>query len=159
VRFSGDGDWRHIGYKVARPGAIEIAAEDAPVTVGRVAGRADIVIPVATVSGAHARLEKKDGRLLVTDLDSTNGTYINERRLNPGFPIPVEPGSFVIFGDIHLAMFRARKTTATTIPDADADEGEEEDEEEEVTSSDTDAPEAEVAVSAAAAAAAEDTAS
>jgi pSer/pThr/pTyr-binding forkhead associated (FHA) protein len=154
VRFSGDGDWRHIGYKVARPGAIEIAAEDAPVTVGRVAGRADIVIPVATVSGAHARLEKKDGRLLVTDLDSTNGTYINERRLNPGFPIPVEPGSFVIFGDIHLAMFRARKTTATTtIPDADAEEGEEE---EEVTSSDTDAPEAEVAVSAAAA---EDTAS
>jgi hypothetical protein len=34
----------------------------------------------------------------VTDLDSTNGTYINERRLNPGFPVPIDPGSFLIFG-------------------------------------------------------------
>ncbi|RCV36768.1 hypothetical protein SETIT_8G007800v2 [Setaria italica] len=104
---AGDGDWRHIGYKVARPGAFEIASD--AVTVGRVADKADIVLPVATVSGTHARLEKKDGRLFVTDLDSTNGTYINERRLNPGFPIPIDPGSLIIFGDIHLAMFRVRK--------------------------------------------------
>lgn len=51
-----------------------------------------------SVSGTHARLEKKDGSLLVTDLDSTNGTYINERRLNPGFPVPIDPGSLLIFG-------------------------------------------------------------
>ncbi|CAD6268713.1 unnamed protein product [Miscanthus lutarioriparius] len=62
-----------------------------------------------TVSGTHARLEKKGGSLLVTDLDSTNGTYINERRVNPGFPVPIDPGSLLIFGDIHLAMFRVRK--------------------------------------------------
>ena len=55
-----------------------------------------IVLPA--VSGTHARLEKKGGSLLVTDLDSTNGTYINERRLNPGFPIAIDPGSFLIFG-------------------------------------------------------------
>ncbi|CAD6268740.1 unnamed protein product [Miscanthus lutarioriparius] len=81
------------------------------VTVGRVADKAGIVLPVATVSGTHARLEKKcgGGSLLVTDLDSTNGTYINERRLNPGFPVPIDPGSLLIFGDIHLAMFRVRK--------------------------------------------------
>lgn len=78
-------------------------------TVGRVADKADIVLPIATVSGTHARLEKKVGSLLVTDLDSTNGTYINERRLNPGFPVPIDPGSLLIFGDIHLAMFRVRK--------------------------------------------------
>ncbi|KAG2481061.1 hypothetical protein PVAP13_J064901 [Panicum virgatum] len=103
LSISGDGDWRHIGYKVARPGAFEIASD--AVTVGRVADKADIVLPIATVSGTHARLEKKDGRLLVTDLGSTNGTYINERRLNPGFAIPIDPGSLLIFGDIHLAMF------------------------------------------------------
>jgi pSer/pThr/pTyr-binding forkhead associated (FHA) protein len=51
-----------------------------------------------SVSGTHARLEKKAGSLLVTDLDSTNGTYINERRLNPGFPVPIDPGSLLIFG-------------------------------------------------------------
>ncbi|XP_025827198.1 uncharacterized protein LOC112902367 [Panicum hallii] len=115
---AGDGDWRHIGYKVARPGAFEIASD--AVTVGRVADKADIVLPVATVSGAHARLEKKDGRLLVTDLDSTNGTYINERRLNPGFPIPIDPGSLLIFGDIHLAMFRVRKMIVEVPSETDA---------------------------------------
>ncbi|CAL4989853.1 unnamed protein product [Urochloa decumbens] len=115
---AGDGDWRHIGYKVARPGAIEIASD--AVTVGRVADKADIVLPIATVSGTHARLEKKDGRLLVTDLDSTNGTYINERRLNPGFPVPIDPGSFLIFGDIHLAMFRVRKMIVEVPSESDA---------------------------------------
>jgi len=61
----------------------------------------DLAFPVRiknAVSATHARLEKKDGRLLVTDLGSTNGTYINERRLNPGFPIPIDPGSLLIFG-------------------------------------------------------------
>ncbi|XP_047076664.1 oxoglutarate dehydrogenase inhibitor-like [Lolium rigidum] len=106
---AGDGDWKHIGYRVERRGPIEITSSDV-VTVGRVPESADIVIPVATVSGVHARLEKKkDGSLVVTDMNSTNGTYINERKLVPGFPVAVNSGSLLIFGDIHLAMFRARK--------------------------------------------------
>ncbi|KAF8707217.1 hypothetical protein HU200_030467 [Digitaria exilis] len=101
----GDGDWRHIGYKVERPGAIEIVSD--AITVGRVADKADIVLP------------KRDRRLLVTDLSSTNGTYINDRRLNPGFPIPVDPGALLIFGDIHLAMFRVRKMMVQVPSDTD----------------------------------------
>jgi pSer/pThr/pTyr-binding forkhead associated (FHA) protein len=50
------------------------------------------------VSGVHARLEKKDGLLLVTDLDSTNGTFINEKRLKPGAVTPAPPGSYMTFG-------------------------------------------------------------
>lgn len=50
------------------------------------------------VSGLHARLDKKDGMLLVTDLDSTNGTFINEKKLRPGAVTPVLPGSILIFG-------------------------------------------------------------
>jgi pSer/pThr/pTyr-binding forkhead associated (FHA) protein len=73
------------------------------------------------VSGTHARLEKKGGALLVTDLDSTNGTYVNERRLVPGFPVPVDPGSLLIFGDIHLAMFRVSKRIAQVPAEAEQD--------------------------------------
>lgn len=120
---AGDGDWKHIGYRVERRGPIEITSSDA-VTVGRVPENADIVIPVATVSGVHARLEKKkDGSLVVTDMNSTNGTYINERKLVPGFPVPVSTGSLLIFGDIHLAMFRARKAIFQAAP---AETGEDE---------------------------------
>ncbi|THU43929.1 hypothetical protein C4D60_Mb02t02030 [Musa balbisiana] len=103
----GDGDSRHIGFKVPLPDAFVIASD--AVTVGRLPGKADMVIPVATVSGVHARLEKKGGTLLITDLDSTNGTYIDDKKLRPGAVTTVPPGSCVTFGDTHLAMFRVSK--------------------------------------------------
>nr|KYP44326.1 FHA domain-containing protein At4g14490 family [Cajanus cajan] len=78
------------------PGAYVIASSE--VTVGRVPDKADLVIPVATVSGVHARIQKKQGNLLVTDLDSTNGTFINEKRLRPGVVTTISSGSVIIFG-------------------------------------------------------------
>ncbi|KAG9458513.1 hypothetical protein H6P81_003021 [Aristolochia fimbriata] len=106
----GDGDSRHIGYKVPMPGAFEIVSG---AVIGRVPEKADLVLPVATVSGLHARLESKNGVLLVTDLDSTNGTYVDEKKLRPGAVTAVSPGSIIIFGDIHLAMFRVSKVVST----------------------------------------------
>nr|XP_043628287.1 uncharacterized protein LOC122599778 [Erigeron canadensis] len=103
----GDGDSRHIGFKVDMPSAFEIASSE--VTVGRVADKADIVIPVATVSGTHARFKKKGGDLLLMDLGSTNGTFIDEKRLAPGVPYIVPPGRYVTFGDTNLAIFRVSK--------------------------------------------------
>lgn len=103
----GDGDSRHIGFKVAMPSAFEITSNE--VTVGRVPDKADIVIPVATVSGTHARFRKQDGALLLTDLGSTNGTFIDEKRLTPGVPSVVPPGRYVTFGDTNLAIFRVSK--------------------------------------------------
>ncbi|GLT60979.1 hypothetical protein SLA2020_337160 [Shorea laevis] len=103
----GDGDSRHLGYKVEMPGAIEIVSSE--VTVGRLPDKADVVIPVSTVSGVHARIQKKGGSLLVTDLDSTNGTFIDDRKLKPGVVSTVPSGSLLTFGDIHLAKFRVSK--------------------------------------------------
>ncbi|KAA8544417.1 hypothetical protein F0562_022429 [Nyssa sinensis] len=53
----GDGDTKHIGFKVTMPDAFEVASS--VVTVGRLPEKADMVIPVATVSGVHARIQKK----------------------------------------------------------------------------------------------------
>jgi pSer/pThr/pTyr-binding forkhead associated (FHA) protein len=50
------------------------------------------------VSGLHARLEKRDGQLYVTDLDSTNGTYVDNKQIRPGAVTLVSPGSNVTFG-------------------------------------------------------------
>jgi diguanylate cyclase (GGDEF)-like protein len=38
----------------------------------------DIVLDSDSVSRRHARIEHRDGRIYVTDLDSTNGTYVND---------------------------------------------------------------------------------
>ncbi|MEZ6034557.1 MAG: FHA domain-containing protein [Planctomycetaceae bacterium] len=41
----------------------------------------DLVVPNKIVSGKHCRLTVNDGRLTLTDLGSTNGTFVNAKRL------------------------------------------------------------------------------
>ena len=55
------------------PGAVK--------TVGRVA-TADFVVDTVLVSRVHCRLSATPaGHLIVEDLDSTNGTFVNDRRV------------------------------------------------------------------------------
>ncbi len=50
---------------------------DKPVTsIGRREDN-DLSLPDGSVSGAHCQIEKLDGGLLIRDLDSTNGTRVN----------------------------------------------------------------------------------
>jgi|GEM_PF-2891388 len=41
----------------------------------------DIVIPAKTVSGRHAQIEFREGRFYLTDLHSSNGTFLNKQKL------------------------------------------------------------------------------
>src|SRR3982074_2174107 len=50
------------------------------VTIGRVQGN-DIVLPKGNVSKRHARIVLKDGKFIIVDLKSTNGTYVNGRKI------------------------------------------------------------------------------
>jgi pilus assembly protein CpaF len=50
------------------------------VTIGRVSGN-DIVLPKGNVSKRHSRLLLKDGRIEISDLKSTNGTYVNGKKI------------------------------------------------------------------------------
>ena len=50
--------------------------------VGKKSEQVDIRIPnVDSISRIHAQIMREDDRLWVEDLNSTNGTYLNERRL------------------------------------------------------------------------------
>src|SRR5689334_10560613 len=55
------------------PGAIK--------TVGR-APRADFIVDAALVSRLHCRLTATDNNVEVVDLKSTNGTFVNDRRVD-----------------------------------------------------------------------------
>lgn len=105
----GDGTTEHLANRtVDIPGAFRLSTDAA--TVGRLAGKADIVIPIATVSGLHAQLERGEGNIIfVTDLGSTNGTYVDSKKIKPRTVTPVTPGSRITFGDQHLASFRLSK--------------------------------------------------
>lgn len=50
------------------------------ITLGRVQGN-DLVLPRGNVSKRHARILYREGRFIVADLNSTNGTYVNRRRI------------------------------------------------------------------------------
>jgi pSer/pThr/pTyr-binding forkhead associated (FHA) protein len=50
-------------------------------TVGR-APRADFVVDAALVSRLHCRLTATDDNIEVIDLKSTNGTFVNDKRVH-----------------------------------------------------------------------------
>ena len=66
--------------------AYELADE---LTVGRAAG-CQITLDDTYASQLHARIFRKDGQLFVEDLGSTNGTYLNRKKVTA--PIPLRKG-------------------------------------------------------------------
>lgn len=75
--------------------------ESSELTVGRVQGN-DIMLPKGNVSKRHARLLYRDGRFIVTDLNSTNGTYVNRRRIAQA--TIVREGDRIYVGDFVLRV-------------------------------------------------------
>ncbi len=71
------------------------------VRIGRGSGN-DIVIPDDSVSASHARLEFDEGAWRITDLESVNGTYVEEVRLAPQVPTPLPYGAAVRLGGVRL---------------------------------------------------------
>jgi hypothetical protein len=59
--------------------------------------------PEAKVSRRHARITFNDGKYLLEDLGSTNGTFINRgKRLSPGTRQPLNDGDEIIVGKTFL---------------------------------------------------------
>src|SRR5689334_24101781 len=71
------------------------------INVGRVQGN-DLMLPKGNVSKHHARLLFRDGRFIVTDLKSTNGTYVNGRKIAQA--TIVREGDKIYIGDFVLRI-------------------------------------------------------
>lgn len=74
----------------------------AHVTVGRGLDN-DVHLDDASVSRHHAELVRESGRLEVRDLTSTNGTWVNARRVTVS---PVQVGDQLAFGAVQLEVVR-----------------------------------------------------
>ncbi len=62
--------------------------------------KADLYIKRDTVSGIHARIEYDEGCYYVEDLNSTNGTYLNETALSYKQRRKLSPGDELRFADV-----------------------------------------------------------
>src|SRR5260370_42476248 len=54
--------------------------ESEEITIGRV-DENDICLPKGNISKKHTKIVVKDGKIIVLDLKSTNGTYVNAKKL------------------------------------------------------------------------------
>jgi predicted component of type VI protein secretion system len=91
---------------------------DLEVAIGR--QDTDLVVEDPEVSRRHAVLRRSDGSVIVEDLDSTNGTFVNGERIRS--PIAVGPGDQIRVGQTTLEIEpdqRADDTIVSTPPRPD----------------------------------------
>jgi pSer/pThr/pTyr-binding forkhead associated (FHA) protein len=64
-------------------------------------GDADIVLKDSSISGRHASVRYRDQKFLLTDLDSLNGTFVNEER-EPAARVELKDNDIVRVGGVSL---------------------------------------------------------
>ena len=70
----------------------------------------DYVIKEETVSRFHGKFVKRGEEIYLTDLNSTNGTRVNDRVLEVQEQLKLEEGDRVLFADAEYVFFAGGKT-------------------------------------------------
>lgn len=80
--------------------------EGQSLTFGRSGGSADCPIndQAGSLSRVHFSLAVQDGRLYISDLNSTNGVQLNGHRLNPNSPQEIDSGHSAMVGQYPLEV-------------------------------------------------------
>ena len=71
--------------------------------IGR-SSQADIVIPHEGMSRKHCLIENKNGQLFITDLESANGVFIDEKRIPTNQPTSVPEYLNLSFGAVQTLL-------------------------------------------------------
>lgn len=71
-----------------------------PFFIGKLKTQVDSAIENSTISRYHAKIEQKQEQYYITDLNSTNGTYVNHIRIDQNKPIPIKQDDVISFSNI-----------------------------------------------------------
>jgi pSer/pThr/pTyr-binding forkhead associated (FHA) protein len=104
AEFEGEAGDAKLVIQVVRPGvSAEIVELDDASLIGR--GRdCAVVLHDAAVSKWHARLHFDGRRASIEDLNSTNGTHVNGRRMIGGSTLPLRRGDRMSIGGNQLVF-------------------------------------------------------
>jgi pSer/pThr/pTyr-binding forkhead associated (FHA) protein len=64
----------------------------------------DICVKDQSISRIHARIDYNGASYTVTDLNSTNGTYVNGMQLDPNETVELTEGDEVRFGELNYCL-------------------------------------------------------
>ena len=82
--------------------AQEILLQRGRTILGRRRADCDVVISVMGVSRKHAAIDVVEGRVYVTDFASTNGTYVEDKKMPPNATWEIRHGNRIRFGGIEF---------------------------------------------------------
>ena len=82
------------------PAYPNLAVEKDSFLIGKKKGAVDGLIKARGVSRIHGRITREEGGYYLSDLNSTNGTYLNGGRLEVNEKARIHPGDQVGFADV-----------------------------------------------------------
>ena len=94
-----------VDLEILERGAHRVESLRTPFELGRTR-EAEIFLRDAEVSRRHARFETQNGVVFLEDLKSSNGTFLNGRRLAD--PLEIRPGDEIDVGTTRLVVTAVR---------------------------------------------------
>ena len=79
-----------------------ISLGNLPLVIGKKGEFADYVLEDETISRMHARFVREEDHMLIIDLHSTNGTYVNGVRLEPDRKVEIHVGDRIGLGKLNF---------------------------------------------------------
>ncbi|MCU1528275.1 MAG: hypothetical protein JWP75_2038 [Frondihabitans sp.] len=93
----------HLVITKGAKNGLEMPLGDGPLTIGR-SNESNLIIRDDYTSTHHARLMLWNGRWVIQDLDSTNGTFVNGERIT--VPTPISSNTTVTIGTTSFELRR-----------------------------------------------------
>lgn len=94
----------------------EVALDGDSVSVGRLADSNDVVIANPNVSGHHCRLSVEEGSWFIEDLNSSNGTRVNGRKVGR---FELADGDEIQIGGVTVRFLEGDAEASLPVPDID----------------------------------------
>jgi pSer/pThr/pTyr-binding forkhead associated (FHA) protein len=106
------GETKSLVFKTADGNKLEVPAKD-EVVIGREDPISEVFPDLdltdfggadGGVSRKHAVIHRSGGVITIEDMGSTNGTYVNKKKIQPHAPQAIKPGDEVRFGKLSLTV-------------------------------------------------------
>ena len=98
------GNWK---LRPLFPGGEEFCISGEEFLVGKKRDSVDGFIGRETISRIHSRLFVKGERLIITDANSTNGTFVNGVQIQPGEEVEIFQGDRILFADVGYECYNS----------------------------------------------------
>lgn len=99
VLLSASGRQYHKLVGLGEQQGVRCVIRSLPFTIGKADRDCDACLDDETVSRLHARIHESEGTYYLEDLNSTNGTFLNEQRLSAYTRVPLKEGDVLRFAD------------------------------------------------------------